>query len=110
MGISSDCQVPAIRPIILSAADCRFFRSLWQFLLSAERTGLFRACAWRVYDLGLHQHQLQRLRRRFQWCEFVKFDFSQYPEHVGLASNSYAWKPIIIADNLTNADSTRVLV
>lgn len=103
MGISNDCQVPTIRPIVLSAADCRFFRSLWQFMLSAERTGLFRACEWRVYDLGLYQPQLQRLRRRFQWCEFVKFDFSQYPDHIGLASNSYAWKPIIIADNLANA-------
>ena len=103
MGISNDCQVPTIRPIVLSAADCRFFRSLWQFLLSAERTGLFKICAWRVYDLGLYQHQLQRLGRRFRWCEFVRFDFNQYPDHVGLASNSYAWKPIIIADNLTNS-------
>jgi hypothetical protein len=103
MGISNACQVPTIRPIVLSAADCRYFRSLWQFLLSAKRTGLFRACAWRIYDLGLHQRQLERLRRRFQWCEFIKFDFSQYPEHVDLASNSYAWKPIIIADNVTTA-------
>ena len=62
MGISNDCQVPAIRPIILSAADWRYFRSLWQFLLSAERTGLFKTCTWRVYDLGLYQHQLKRLK------------------------------------------------
>lgn len=103
MGISNDCQVPTIRPIVLSAADWQYFRSLWQFLLSAERTGLFRVWAWRVYDLGLYQHQLLRLRRRFPWCEFVKFEFNQYPEHVGLASNSYAWKPIIIAENLANS-------
>ena len=69
--------------MILSAADSRYFRSLWQFLLSAERTGLSRTWAWRVYDLGLEADQIQRLRQRFRWCELIKFDFSQYPEHVG---------------------------
>ena len=103
MGISNTCQVPTVRPIILSAANSRYFRSLWQFLLSAERTGLSRACVWRVYDLGLYQRQIQRLRQRFRWCELVKFDFSQYPEHVGLAAKSYAWKPVIITDNLASA-------
>jgi len=103
MGISNTCQVPTVRPIVLSAADSRYFRSLWQFLLSAERTGLSLACAWRVYDLGLYPSQIQRLRQRFHWCELVKFDFSQYPEHVGLAAKSYAWKPLIIADNLVGA-------
>ena len=100
MGISDDCQVPTIRPIVLSAADYRYFRSLWQFLISAERHGLFKRFAWRVYDLGLHQSQIQRLRLRFKWCEFPEFDFSLYPAHVSLESHSYAWKPIIIADTL----------
>ena len=91
--------------MILSAADSRYFRSLWQFLLSAERTGLSRTWAWRVYDLGLEADQIQRLRQRFPWCELIKFDFSQYPEHVALAAKSYAWKPLIIAANLVGAEA-----
>ena len=103
MGNPTDCQAPTVRPIILSAADYRYFRSLWQLLLSAERHGLFTTFAWRIYDLGMHQQQVERLRRRFDCCEFIRFDFSPYPKHVGLDSGSYAWKPIIIADTLNNS-------
>ena len=103
MGISNVCQAPPILALVLSAADSRYFRSLWQFLLSAERPGLFRLCTWRIYDLGLQLQQLQRLRRRFQWCEFITFEFSRYPGHVALEAHSYAWKPIIIAENLLTA-------
>lgn len=105
MGNSNTCQVPSARPMILSAADSRYFRSLWQFLLSAERTGLSRTWAWRVYDLGLEADQIQRLRQRFVWCELITFEFSQYPGHVALAAKSYAWKPVIIADNLLGAEA-----
>lgn len=91
------------RPLVLTAADFRFFRSLWQFLLSAERIKLVENCVWRAYDLGLQAHQSARLRQRFPWCEFIVFDFDRYPEHVRVASGSYAWKPIIIAGNLAAA-------
>ncbi len=105
MGISNTCQVPSARPLVLSGADSRYFRCLWQFLCSAERKRLSGACAWRIYDLGLHQSQLQSLRQRFQWCEFTKFEFDRYPEHVSMEARSYAWKPVIIADNLTSWDA-----
>jgi hypothetical protein len=91
------------RPLVLTAADCRYFRSLWQFLLSAERVNLAKICDWRAYDLGLHEHQRKLLKDRFSWCELLDFDFNSYPEHVRVATGSYAWKPIIIAENLASA-------
>ena len=91
------------RPLVLTGADSRFFRSLWQFLLSAERVNLAKSFEWRAYDLGLHEHQRKQLTHRFPWCELVVFDFDRYPEHVRVASASYAWKPIILAENLASA-------
>jgi hypothetical protein len=71
--------------------------------LSAERTNLAKMCDWRAYDLGLHECQTKRLRKRFPWCEVIIFDFDRYPEHVRVASGSFAWKPIIIAENFASA-------
>ena len=90
-------------PLILTGADSKFFRSLWQFLLSANRTGVSQSCRWRIYDLGMEPRQLRQLQRKFPWCEIVPFDFTAYPPHVALAAESYAWKPIILADNLDGA-------
>ena len=70
-------------------------------LFSAERTGLSEFCDWRIYDLGLTPQQAQRLAQRFKWCAFTAFDFSSHPVHVGLEHGSYAWKPIILAENLS---------
>ncbi|MBL8790323.1 MAG: hypothetical protein JNM45_07480 [Rhizobiales bacterium] len=93
------------RPLILSGADAGFFRSLWQFLLSAERTGASDTFRWRVSDLGMEPDQLRRLNRRFPWCEVVPFAFDSYPPHVALSAKSYAWKPIILADALAATTS-----
>jgi hypothetical protein len=60
-------------------------------------------CDWRAYDLGLQEYQSKRLHQRFPWCELTIFDFDRYPEHVRVASGSFAWKPIIIAENLASA-------
>lgn len=92
------------RPLILTGADRTFFRTLWQFLLSAERTRLDRSGRWRAYDLGMEVGQVGRLRQRFPWCEVIRFPFEDYPAHVALAAGSYAWKPIILADNLAGEE------
>lgn len=93
------------RALILTGANRTFFRTLWQFLLSAERTGTDRSCRWRAYDLGMEAGQVGQLRQRFPWCEVLHFPFGDYPPHVALAAGSYAWKPIILADNLIGEDA-----
>ena len=84
------------RPLIVTAANHRFARTLCQFLLSAERHGEHRRAKWIVYDLGLTPEDRSELARRFAWAELRTFDFSSYPPHVALESGSYAWKPVII--------------
>lgn len=85
---------------VVTAANQPYWRCLFQFLLSAERyreTGRRRFVA---YDLGLLSQTALLLARRFPWCEFRRFPFEQYPPHVALLADSYAWKPVIIASLL----------
>ncbi len=84
--------------IIVTAADQRFWRSLYQFLRSAERCRLFDRYRVIVYDLGLSADTRASLQRRFGGCEFRCFDFSVHPPHVAMARGTYAWKPVIVSD------------
>jgi hypothetical protein len=86
------------RVIIVTAADQRFWRSLYQFLRSAERQGLFDRYRVIAYDLGLSPDTRASLQRRFGLCEFRRFDFSAHPPHVAMARGTYAWKPVIVSD------------
>jgi hypothetical protein len=88
----------ARQPLIVTAADHRFARTLAQFLLSAERQGEHRRCRWAIYDLGLSDADRTRLRERFGWADIRSIRLADYPPHVAVASGSYAWKPIIIRD------------
>ncbi|HEV8015390.1 MAG TPA: DUF1647 domain-containing protein [Stellaceae bacterium] len=94
-----DPSAHAPAAVILSAADKPYWRSLYQFLLSAERHALDRRHRFIVYDLGLGAAALTRLSRRFPWCAFRRFRFEDYPPHVAIVP-SCAWKPIMIADVL----------
>lgn len=89
---------PPAQPLIVTAADGRFARTLAQFLLSAERYGEHRRCRWAIYDLGLSEADRGSLGQRFAWAEIHSIRLSDYPPHVALASGSYAWKPVIIRD------------
>lgn len=84
------------QPLVLTAADHRFARTLMQFLLSAERQGENRRCRWVIGDLGLTEGDRSLLARRFPWAALHPFSFAEYPPHVALAAGSYAWKPVII--------------
>jgi hypothetical protein len=89
---------PSTANIIVTAADRRFWRSLYQFLLSAERNGIHKQNRFLCYDLGLGEAAQSLTERRFPWCEIRKFEFDRYPPHVALSRKSYAWKPIILHD------------
>ena len=89
---------PPTANIIVTAADRRFWRSLYQFLLNAERKGIQKENRFLCYDLGLGEAARSLTERRFPWCELRKFDFNRYPPHVALSRKSYAWKPVILHD------------
>ena len=88
----------ARQPLILTAADHRFARTLMQLLLSAERQGESARARWQVFDLGLSDADRRRIAARFPWVNLRPFDFAAFPAHVSLGSGSYAWKPLIIAE------------
>ena len=84
------------RPLVLTAADHRFARTLMQFLLSAERHGEDRRSRIVIHDLGLSEADRRAIRKRFGWAELRLFPFADYPPHLQLARGSYAWKPVIV--------------
>lgn len=88
------------RPVIITAADQAYARTLWQFLRSAERFHVGHSFRWLVYDLGLSLEWRDRLTRSFPFITMRTFDFAAYPPHVALARRSYAWKPIIVNEVL----------
>lgn len=51
-----------------------------------------------VYDLGLTMPQIQYMRGLD--VEYRLFDYWRWPQHVLLAEETYAWKPIIIYEML----------
>jgi hypothetical protein len=83
---------------IITAANEAYWRCLWQFLLSARRKGIDKEARIVVYDLGLEATTLARLRKRFPWAKFHQFDFAAYPPHVSPETQTYAWKPMVIAE------------
>lgn len=90
------------RPLVLTGASHRYARTLFQFLLSAERMGEDRNSDWIVYDLGLGDDDRDFLARRFPWGRLQSFPFADYPPHVRLETGSYAWKPLILARHETH--------
>ena len=83
--------------VIVTAADERFRRCLYQFLRDIERRQIHRGQRILAYDLGLAPATLAWLRRRFSWCEFRRFPFEAHPPHVAV-KESFAWKPLILAE------------
>ncbi len=88
---------------IVTGADDRFWRCLYQLLLSIERHGVQSTVTVIAYDLGMTEASSSQLRRRFDWCEIRPFDFDRHPPHVRIEAGSYAWKPILIAEVMERA-------
>jgi len=90
-----ESEALATNTTVVSAADHKYARSLWQFLRSAERHGLPSAHTFIVFDLGMTEADRRGLTSRFAWCRFEPFPFDRYPAHVRRLV-SCSWKPIII--------------
>jgi len=88
---------------VVTAADCRYFRTLCQMLMSIERHHLTRTHAFTIVDLGIAGSERRELRARFPWAEVERFPFESYPVHVGRLATC-AWKPIALADVLERRD------
>ena len=84
---------------VLSAADHRYFRTLCQLLLSAERQRSVASINWVVVDLGLVEADRARLAARFPWARVEPFAFDRHPPHLRRLATC-AWKPVVIDDEL----------
>jgi hypothetical protein len=100
------------RPIVVTAADRRYFRCLAQLLGSLRRhsvTGPGGRADLFVYDLGLDTIQRGWLPRRFPEVRLRRFPFERFAPHVALrprAINTNAWKPIVLAELATEASGS----
>jgi len=81
--------------LIVTAADHRFARTLYQMLASAWRNRLANAHSFVAFDLGMTPGDRRRLSRKFPWCAIEAFDFDDCPPHVRRLEN-FAWKPFLI--------------
>lgn len=89
--------------IVVTAANEAYWACLHQYLSSVERRGIAREYVHLAYDLGLAPAHRRLLAARFPWCAFRDFDDSAYPPHVACRAGTYAWKPAIICEVLTQA-------
>ncbi len=90
---------------LVTAADERFARCLWQFLRHVQRRGLHRRFGVLAFDLGLTAATRRDLGRSFPWCHFETFDFTRHPPHVARLE-WFGWKPLALrtAWELTDGD------
>jgi len=86
-------------PIIVTAADHRYARSLAQLLLSVERHSDDELPRVVIVDLGLTNGDRNLLARRFPWCGVEPFPFDAHPAHVRHLEIC-AWKPIAIDETV----------
>jgi len=68
------------KPLVLTGASHHYARTLFQFLLSAERVGESGRSEWIVCDLGLSEADRDFIARRFGWARVEAFPFDDYHE------------------------------
>jgi hypothetical protein len=81
---------------VVTGADSKYARCLWQMLRSAERIGLEKRHRFVAFDLGIGASDLRRLGRRFPWCLLRAGGLDRLPAHASLESRTYAWKPLLM--------------
>jgi len=90
--------------IIVTAADRKYFRCMYQLILSYLHQKEYRNSNLILYNLGLDESQIDLLRKDFlskqPQITLIKFDFGEYPAFVGDELKIYAWKPQIILEVL----------
>lgn len=83
---------------VVTGADARFARTLVQLLRNLERRQVPRIARILVWDLGLAAADLATIARRFPFAHLQRFPFESHPAHVAVASGTFAWKPLLLAD------------
>ena len=81
---------------IVTGADYAYWRSLYQLLLSIERTKTSASRRVVVFDLGLGEAARGRLETRFPHFLFRAIDFDSQPPHAPPSAGTYAWKPLVV--------------
>lgn len=86
--------------ILLTAADQKFFKPLFNLIQSYYRSKNHKSCNFLLYDLGLDETSLKVLDNYIQEKNLPliieRLNFNSYPLHIRPEAGSYAWKPIII--------------
>ena len=101
----------ALRVMFVLAASDAYFCSLGLAIMSVQRHHPGARIV--VYDLGLRPAQRQWLGRMPAAVELRPFAYERYPRHlnISVAAGQYAWKPVVIADAITDAkDDVDVVV
>lgn len=96
-------QILSYELTLVSGADHKFFRSLWQFCKSVIRHRIHRDNRIILYDLGLLPRQRRLLDQTvspFAHFEVRAFPAEHYPAFVHVRAGTYAWKPVIVSNVL----------
>ena len=91
------------RFIIVSGADASHYLSLVNFIKSVKEHE--PQAELRIVDLGLSAAQAATIKTMVPEQNFTKFDFENYPPWMNIKNEAghYAWKPVIIWDNVKEA-------
>jgi glycosyltransferase involved in cell wall biosynthesis len=86
--------------IIISGADSSHFKSLVQFIKSAEYYEYHSKLV--IYDLGLTKENSDFIKTNFPKVDLRIFDYSKYPSYFDIKKDAgkFAWKPVIIYEVL----------
>jgi hypothetical protein len=87
--------------VLVTGSDEIFADSLFQLLENVSFQQDIKAIV--VYDLGMNQQQVDKLKNNFQDIIYRKFEFFKYPSFFNQRDEygklgAYAWKPAIIWD------------
>lgn len=109
----------AVSNTIITAADAYYFRTFCQFAYTFNSQKEYKNSELICYDLGFNDKQLSHLNtlvRIIPKLTVRKFNFSSYPDFVGLEYKTYSFKPIMIKEvfeekkgNLLWLDSATIL-
>ena len=94
----------------ITGADSSHFKSLMQLCNSIST--ILPESNIVVYDLGLNSNEIHKLNANKTISKIIKFNYSEYPSFVNIKSKnfgSYAWKPLIIENELSNEKKDLIL-
>jgi len=89
---------------IVTGSDHIFFDSLLQLIENIKKYESSSNLI--VYDLGMETKQFENIKQKYPEVNLKTFDFSQYPEFVGIRDEHnklghYAWKSAIISKEVS---------